>query len=71
MENKYYHPKYINECEGLRNYFKLKTSGIAIQDLSHETSEPPTKFYDNWYFYTEYKEKSKDSFPFEIKYVSL
>jgi len=29
------------------------------------------EFYNNWYFYTEYKNKLKDSFPFEIKYVSL
>ena len=29
------------------------------------------EFYDNWYFYQNYKNKLKNPFPFEIKYVSL
>lgn len=29
------------------------------------------KFHNNWYFYQEYKDKLKNNFPFQIKYVSL
>lgn len=29
------------------------------------------EFYNNWYFYQNYKNKLKNPFPFEIKFVSL
>jgi hypothetical protein len=50
---------------------KISTALVKNMENQLNINMNQEKFYDNWYFYQEYKNKLKDSFPFEIKYVSL
>lgn len=54
-----------------KNKNKIIYLNLTKEKFDTEFNKLLEKFYDNWYFYQEYKDKLKNSFPFEIKYVSL